>query len=757
MDRFRHEPINLEGHSFRLLRLLAGFGEAQCEIIHAYLDDESIIEYEALSYAWEGSYKPYDIEVNGRVMAVTKSLSLALHNLRYLHQDRILWVDAICIDQTNDKERGHQVNQMGAIYKKAEKVLVWLGSATPETDSVFDDMNCFQKESSKYACGNWEVSDERWQGIMSSLHPSNNMENTPTTTQKQGLEDLLTRPWFDRMWIIQEVANARAAWVVCGAKSVLARTFALFPYLLGIAPSRNCQAILDVMPGPTRNHSWWTKSHDLNTLLRKFKGSKASDPRDKLYALLGISSDQFIEGFPVPDYEKSEREVLLDTVTFLLTVVGEGSLTTLHILLDIEDSHTGLVNGERWTPLLLTVENSHDEVLKLLVESDAFDIAAQKKRGQTPLLLASVEGKQEMVEPTLDTGVADTELRDIIGWTSLWAAAIGGHEAAFEILLQLKERYASTPIHQETLKTERSLALTLLGFNPIGHRLQDDQLQLAPLSWSPLSWVYVRYIQKLFTMFHKLMTIDITSGFVKVLLNTVKTGLTRKATWAIRQLQHAIKDGDKEMINFWIPICADDGLFAENVVFEGAVEKGDEVAVDLLMKWNVINTTRRADALLEAAKNGHLLIFRGLLLFHSENFNVNSKGSHNNTALLRAVQDGNTAVVKMLLHTHGIDVNLRGNSTNISPLSLAIECGHAEIVELLLDTRGIDVNLRGNSTNISPLSLAIKRGHAEIVKLLLDTHYIKVCWRDHIYICRSRHWRYSRRHFAQQLNRLLAR
>lgn len=658
-----------------------GFGEAQCEIIHAYLDDESIIEYEALSYAWEGSYKPYDVEVNGRVMAVTKSLSLALHNLRYPHQDRILWVDAICIDQTNDKERGHQVNQMGAIYKKAEKVLVWLGPATPETDSVFDDMDRFQKESTKYPCRNWEISDKRWQEIMFSLS-KNNSRTTPIATIKEGLEDLLTRPWFDRMWIIQEVANARAARVVCGAKSTLARTFALFLYLFGITPSSNCHAILDVMPGPTRNHSWWTKSHDLNTLLRKFKGSKASDPRDKIYALLGIASDQFIEGFPVPDYEKSEGEVLLDIVTFLLTVVGEGSLTTLNILLDTGNSDTDLENSEGQTPLLLAVENNHDEVLKLLVESDAFDINTQNKRGQTPLLLASAKGKQEMVELILDTCVADTELRDIHGWTSLWAAAIEGHEAAVEILLRVKERRASTPIHQETLKTERSLALTLLAINKMGHTLQDDQLQLAPLSWSPLSWAYVRRDVKLFTMFHKLMTINISSGFVKVLLNTVKTGLTRKATWAIRQLQHAINDGDGEMINFWIPICADGGLFAENVVFEGAVEKGDEVAVDLLMKWNVINTSRRADALWQAAKNGHLSIFRRLL--DSENFNVNSKGSRNNTALLRAVQDGNTAVVEMLLDTPGIKVNPEDSSQQM-PLLLASQLGHMEIVKLLLD------------------------------------------------------------------------
>jgi ankyrin repeat protein len=730
MDRFRHEPINLEGHSFRLLRLLAGFGQAQCEIIHAYLDDENIMEYEALSYAWEGLDEFYEIEVNGCVMPVTKSLSLALRNLRYPHQDRILWVDAICIDQGNDKERGHQVNQMGAIYKKAEKVLIWLGPATLETNSIFDAMYCFQKESSKYACRNWEVSDERWHGVMSSLHPSNNSNNnmniTPTITQKEGLEDLLTRPWFDRMWIIQEVANARAARVVCGAKSVLARTFALFPHLLGITPSRNCQAILDVMPGPTRNHSWWTKSHDLNTLLRKFKGSKASDPRDKIYALLGIASDQFIEGFPLPDYEKSERDVLLDTVTFLLTVAGQGSFTTLNILLDTGNSDANLENSEGQTPFLLAVENNHDEVLKMLVESDTSHLNTQNKRGQTPLLLASRRGKQKMVELILDTGVADTELKDTNGWTSLWAAAIEGHEATVKRILQAKEGHASTSIHQDTLKTERLLTRALLRINKCGYKFEDGLLQLAPLSWSPLSWAYVRHDMMLFTMFHELMDMDISQTSVNLLLDTVKTGLTPDDTWAIKLLRHAILIGDEEMINFWIPICADSGLFAKNVkneVFEVAVERGDEVAVDFFMKWNVIDTNGKADALWEAAKRGHSSIFSRLL--DSTNFNVNSLGLWDQTPLWRAVEDRNTAVVEMLIRTPGIDVNLRASLKYRSPLSLAIESGYAEIVRLLLDAPNIKVNTK-NSGQEMPLLLASELGRVEMVKLLINTPGIEV-------------------------------
>ena len=143
MDRFEYKPIDLEDCSFRLVRLSYGEdGPIQCELFDAWLHDtDDIIEYEALSYTWGGTDKPYEIEINGRRMPVTKNLSLALRHLRYPGRDRILWIDAICINQNNNEERGHQVQQMASIYKKAEQVIVWLGRATPETDLVFRHMH----------------------------------------------------------------------------------------------------------------------------------------------------------------------------------------------------------------------------------------------------------------------------------------------------------------------------------------------------------------------------------------------------------------------------------------------------------------------------------------------------------------------------------------------------------------------------------------------------------------------------------------
>lgn len=96
--------------------------------------------------------------------------------------------------------------------------------------------------------------------------------------------------------------------------SVNARFFALAPFLLGIKPEYHCQAVLDIMPGPSRKNSWWNQRRDLHTLVVKFKYSEASDPRDKIFALLGIASDG---KRLLPDYTKRQRQVVDETSNLL--------------------------------------------------------------------------------------------------------------------------------------------------------------------------------------------------------------------------------------------------------------------------------------------------------------------------------------------------------------------------------------------------------------------------------------------------------
>jgi hypothetical protein len=312
MDGFVYEPIDLDRPALRLLHLLRGKGSIiKCMLYQAFLDGADLIPYEALSYTWDGANKNFTVTVNGKSLNVTENLYLALQHLRSEHIDRVIWVDAICIDQNNIRERGHQVQQMCKIYSQAEEVVVWLGPATQETDVFMGSLQQLENHSSihGYKRSHWDLSQWTTFWLLDSKGPDVEL--------RKGLDLLLSRPWFRRVWILQEIANAKRANIWCGTKSVKSHTFAIAPSLIGIKPERHCQAVLDIMPGQLREETWWSESRDLYNLLLKFKESEASDQRDKVYALLGISSDARDTDSLRPDYTKDLKKVIHDTSSFL--------------------------------------------------------------------------------------------------------------------------------------------------------------------------------------------------------------------------------------------------------------------------------------------------------------------------------------------------------------------------------------------------------------------------------------------------------
>ncbi|KAH7095503.1 heterokaryon incompatibility protein-domain-containing protein [Paraphoma chrysanthemicola] len=282
--QFEYEPLVLEDTTLRLVRLQKGSTEQiECELLHTFfLKEEAFIEYEALSYTWGGSEKPKSITLNGKHMAVTENLFRALRHLREPEQDRILWIDALCINQKNVEERGHQVRQMPVIYRNALRVIIWLGLATTAEDQAMRGMYCFENAMKFEACSSWKMDDPRWLIMWDSV------KNNASRVDERALYSLLNQAWFTRVWIIQEVTNARAARIYCGIGSVSTRAFTVMLSLVGIEPPSHCQAILDVMPGPSRKYSWWSEKPNLATLMYKFRDFKASDPRDCVYGLLGV-------------------------------------------------------------------------------------------------------------------------------------------------------------------------------------------------------------------------------------------------------------------------------------------------------------------------------------------------------------------------------------------------------------------------------------------------------------------------------------
>src|SRR6266480_5869272 len=103
--------------------------------------DDTVIQYEALSYVWGIQMHNDRVLVQGEPIKVTENLYIALQNMRFTDQERVLWIDALCIDQFNTEERAFQVSLMSSIYKRARNVVIWLGETWNGCHLAIDYLN----------------------------------------------------------------------------------------------------------------------------------------------------------------------------------------------------------------------------------------------------------------------------------------------------------------------------------------------------------------------------------------------------------------------------------------------------------------------------------------------------------------------------------------------------------------------------------------------------------------------------------------
>lgn len=341
MDRqeYRYERIDLETHAFRLLHVHRGFYGSPmcCEIFHSFVSGDLGVPYEALSYTWgDLSVPTVPIDILNQSTSTLTFLNIypnlhdILQNLRREHEDRVLWVDAICIDQSKQKdslrERTHQVEQMKLVYERADRIIVWLGSLDCISGTGSDAIAMLADASKRLKrmpiVESTRIRDTpAWNLARQAVVRDHSEEEYEQ--MHAAMSHLLDHPYFTRVWIIQEVASARSGHVVCGDRgitvSIPMRVFMLLPSLFKIRPARHVQAVLDVMPvSYQRRTGWWNEKNDLGTLLVKFQDSECTDPRDSVFALLGISSDPGVLQAIRPDYRLSVEEVFHNALSWLL-------------------------------------------------------------------------------------------------------------------------------------------------------------------------------------------------------------------------------------------------------------------------------------------------------------------------------------------------------------------------------------------------------------------------------------------------------
>lgn len=235
--------------------------------------------YEALSYVWGKSSGKCTITLDGKKgVPVTDNLYAALRRLRRPDRRRVLWVDAVCIDQKNVVERNWQVQMMGRIYSNAARVVVWLGDAdgpSPNFDEVpvvdADDLN---QEDGK------EPDDSE----------SNTSGDSESESVPQWQKDTLTHvletaspPWWTRAWVTQELVLAEDFSVAFGPVEV---SWSTFESTMGSVWS-SFSELKELFDMRRRRRTWQYKGSIGETALVA-RHTRATEPKDKVYSLLSL-------------------------------------------------------------------------------------------------------------------------------------------------------------------------------------------------------------------------------------------------------------------------------------------------------------------------------------------------------------------------------------------------------------------------------------------------------------------------------------
>ena len=320
MTPYQYQPLDDEAEYVRLLYLLPAetSTDIRVDIVHTRLTKEDVPKYEALSYAWGESDTPEVIYVGQEgdvTMAVTRSLYQALPYLRYRDQRRVLWVDAICVDQQNLKERGLQVERMGDIYSLAQRVIVWLGLG----DSTSGHAIQFLRAIASKIEVDWitlkpkplSQDDADWADINKALGHGER--------EVCAIHSLVMRPWFERLWVQQEIHANRNVALICGSDTVSWQDFrrALVCFYVKWAAFEGDSILyagflerIVLISGMTDEDDYST----LGELMERTQQCKCSDPRDRVYGLLNMLVPWERNAKIKPDYTKTVRQVYQDAV-----------------------------------------------------------------------------------------------------------------------------------------------------------------------------------------------------------------------------------------------------------------------------------------------------------------------------------------------------------------------------------------------------------------------------------------------------------
>jgi len=313
-----------------------------CTVFEAHLDDNA--EFEALSYVWGDLRETSNIFLNGEPFNITTNLEMALRQLRSDTEDRNLWVDALCINQTDIAERNSQVRQMDSVYKLASRIVLWLGPEQEQTEQAVSLILAAEEHNFEH------------QWFLKSME----LEDSLAVFSAVG--SLLANDYWERLWIVQEIAFARAITIHIGRFNVEYDAFMSFMSSF-VETMRTYTSVFDRL---TRQNFNWnylyqffkhqgpnlilrpgearSKGLTAVALLQRMRKQQCREPRDHIYGVLGMTDlSESSNGGLLIDYSKPIDLVFRDATKAIIEETGR-----LDIICSAQRTPTATVGGPAW-------------------------------------------------------------------------------------------------------------------------------------------------------------------------------------------------------------------------------------------------------------------------------------------------------------------------------------------------------------------------------------------------------------------------